>query len=314
MLEIYVQGNKVLESSQDPTLWERPLVVHKVGSMLMVWELLSVDLPADVPIKRIMFGTSGADVVFGGVGVYESAGNGVSNIRPIWTDKGVLKVDDHYYFAATSDYSPYYSQVSIRKPSILKTTNMVNFEQHKHIWPSYPESSTTMYAYNDGQYTYIWLLASARRAEFCIMKLDSDFNVIGVNRDITVNGLPEGALLQSIYFVNVRGKWRAVGSLLDGSVALFDTDGPWSPTLTYAKSLTKLDSAMFVTAHFVRDAQKEYVLILSPSKWMLFDVNFDNLASSGSIPIYDRMSSIDLEALFMKDKFFYASYYSPRWL
>jgi hypothetical protein len=313
-LEIYVQGNKVLGFSEDPARWERPLVVHKVGSMLMVWELLSVDLPADVPIKRIMFGTSGADVEFGGVGVYESAGTGVSSIRPIWTDRGVLKIGDHYYFVATRDYSPYASPVSIGKPSILKTTDMVNFEQHKHIWPSYPESSATMYAYNDGQYTHVWLLASAREAEFCIMKLDSDFNVTDVNRNVTINGLPEGALLQSIYFVNVRGKWWAVGSLTDGSVALFDTDGPWSPTLTYAKSLIKLDSAMFVTAHFVKDAQREYVLILSPSKWMLFDANFDNLVSSDSVPIYDPVLSIDLEALFMKDKFFYASYSSPVWL
>jgi len=190
---------------------------------------------------------------------------------------------------------------------------MVNFEPHKHIWPSCPESSTTMYAYNDGQHTHVWLLVEARTGEFCIMKLDPDFNVVDVNRNITVNGLPEGTLLRSIYFVKVRGKWLAVGSLSDGSVALFDTDGPWSPSLTYVRILTKLDSPLPVTAHSVRDALREYVLLLSPSKWIVFDASLENVVASGDIPTYAPDSSADLEALFMKDKFFYASHYSSKW-
>jgi len=313
-LEAYIQGNKVWELSTDPAQWEKPVIVHKVGNMLMVWESHSIDLPSGIPIKRLMFGTSGGDVVFGGVGVYESAGNGMMNIRPIWTDRGVLNINGNFYFIATRVYSPYYSGVFIVKPSILKTTDMVNFDQHKHIWPSDPELSITMYAYNDGQYTHAWLLTGERFTELCIMKLDSDFNIVDINRNVVVNGLPEGTLLMSIYFVNVRGRWLAVGTLSDGSVALFDTDGPSSPSLTYVRSLTKLDSPLPVTAHFVRDAIREYVLLLSPSTWIVFDVNLENIVSSGSNPFYDRNVSIDFEALFMKDKFIYMSYFSPRWL
>jgi len=312
-LEVYIQGSKVWGWSTDPALWEWPVTVHKVGNMLMVFDMRSVDLPSGIPIKRLMFGTSGGDVTFGSVGVYESAGNGTMHIRPIWTDRGVLNINGYFYFAATKVYSPYYSAISIRKPFILRTTDMVNFEQHKHIWPSYPESSTTMYAYNDGQHTHVWLLVEAGTGEFCIMKLDPDFNVVDVNRNITTNGLPEGTLLQSIYFINVRDKWWAVGSLSDGSIALFDTDGPWSPSLTYVRILTKLDSPLPVTAHSVRDALNEYILLLSPSKWIVFDINLENVVSSSSIPTYTPVLDIDLEALFMKDKFFYSSHGSLRW-
>ena len=238
-------------------------------------------------LQRIAFGTDGADVTFREIGVYEGAGTRVMYMRIIWSGNKVLKVGDYYYYILTRCYSTYRYQ-----PSVVKSSDMVNFEQHKHIWLDGIPISLTQYAYYDGQYVYVWLAAFSEtweRTGFRIMVLDSDFNVVDV-KNVTVSGLPEGSELTSVYLVNVNGKWYAVGSLFDGRIALFDTDGPWSPSLTFLKIIYSFgppyDTYVWesVMAHLVAKLREYYVLLLfSGGPVLLLDTNFENAILLGTI-------------------------------
>jgi hypothetical protein len=302
--ELYVEGEKVWEWSDDPSRWEYPVTVHKIGSKLFLWGLQDVNLPSGIAIKKLMLATHGADVTFR-VGVYESAGFGTGFIRPVWTSRGILKLGNQLCFVANRFYQPYNTATEIRLPSVLTTSDMVTFEQRKHIWLSDTHLATVQYAYSDGQNVYVWL-----RTEngFRVMVLNFDFDVVAM-LDVTVSELPEGTELFSIYFVNTRGRWYGVGSLSDGSVAVFTCEDPRSPSLTFAKFVYTFETPRSIVAHAVTDLSNDYVLVVGGHEYIVLDPDLESVVTSGNL----FYAADDVEVVLKMDKWLYKTEIPPKW-
>jgi len=303
-LALYVLGNKVWAIGFYPG---KPMIMHKIGNKLMVspYTYDIVDLPSNISIKKVFFETSGADITLESIGVYESAGTEIKSIRPIWTKNGVMQADGYFHFVITRMYKSYEWGVPpiAMQPSVIATGDMVSFDQRKHVWLDDIPFSYTQYAFHDGNYTYVWVAVANEKEEktgdFNIITLDSAFNVVNVSR-VTVDNLPDGTKLFSIYFVNIHGKWYAVGSLSNGDVSLFDTEGPWSPSLTFSKTLFTLDAAYEVSAHLVADMFGEYVLLLYSDGWRLMNTSMDKVVAFGTF-----LAGVNPEVVLGKSKFLY---------
>jgi len=287
------------------------LELHKIGTRLFIWEDSYVDIPSDLNLKKVMFGTSVGEVTFKNIGIYESAGYGIGVPRPIWTDKGILNINGYYYFIFERYWQPYYQDFILIQPSILITRDLVNFEQYKHLWISNVDIIHVNYAYYDGQYVYIWINDANG---FRIIKVDSNFNIVDINSNVTINGLPDGSVLNSIYFVNIHGKWYAIGHITGDYVALFDTDGPQSVSLTFIKTLANFggrDYPRSIVSHVVTDLIKEYVLVIGEDKYVLLDSDLENIVLSGSFDFVSVTES-DVEIVLAGNKTLYVTSIPPK--
>jgi hypothetical protein len=208
-------------------------------------------------------------------------------------------------------WQPYYSDFRLTQPSILTTKDLVNFEPYKHLWISNVDNVNVNYAYYDGQYIYVWF---EYNGNFYIMKLDLNFNIIDINSNVTINGLPDGSVLNSIYFININKKWYAVGHVTGDHAALFDTDGPQSPSLTFIKTLFDFggrDYPRSVVSHVVTDLTREYVLVIGENEYVLLDSNLENIVLSGIFDFID-VTNPDVEIVLAKNKMLYVTIIPPK--
>jgi len=331
MLEFYVQGNKVKEWSFDPNYWDGKVIIYKIGNRILWDSMFWIGLPDNVSIEKVMFDTSGGDITFENIGIYESAGNGTGWFRPIWNGNKLFEINGVYYFIGNRFYDPYYDFPTIVLPSIFTTTDMVNFNQYKHLWLDTSYSYGVNYAYYDGKYVYVWLGVLSILSPpptpvgYYILTLDpnSNFDIVDINKNVTINGLPQGKSVISLYFINLNGKWYALGllseltndNLIDYSIALFDTDTPMSGNLTYVNTIYDIvdypsSVPNGICAHIVTDLYKNYVLLTASNKWILFDDKLNNVVSSGDCYQGNEILS-DCEFLLLSDKKMYKTFIPP---
>jgi hypothetical protein len=334
-LEFYVQGNKVKWWNFNPNDWDGKVIIHKIGNRILWYSTFWIILPDNISLKKVMFGTSGGDITFKNIGIYESAGNGTGWFRPIWNGNKILEINGVYYFIGNRFYDPYYDFPEIALPSIFTTADMINFNQYRHLWLDTSYSYGVNYAYYDGEYVYVWLVVSSISSApptpvgYYILTLDpnSNFNIVNINENVTVSELPQGTNLVSLYFINLHGKWYAIGLLsyrgdddsFGYSIALFNTESPKSANLTYVRTIydfgynpSPSPLGASLCSHVVTDLYKNYVLITALDRWILFDDKLNNIVASGFCHQNSELPD-DCEFLLSTNKFVYETYVMPVW-
>jgi len=258
---------------------------------------------------KIYIGVSGgASVVYSIVGVYESAGEGLTDLRPIidGSTNKILTDGSYYYFWATELYTGC-EWGALDRILILRTQDFTNFEIVKHVIAGQTGYAGPGYAIKIGDRIYMWLSNWISTSGYqngmhwlCQAVLDSDFNLLNLYEDVTIQNAPSTLGVYNVHFVKVGDRWYAIS---DGPY-LFEVTDPTSRVLNYVSELPPSegykDSPYALT---VTDGSNTYVLLASFIKVAgdyhayvdLYDTSFNyisRLADLTPIDFYSMLSYI----------------------
>jgi len=255
---------------------------------------------------KIYIGVSGgASAVYSIVGVYESAGEGLSDLRPIidGSTNKILTDGTHYYFWATEDYLGCEAG-SLDRILILRTMDFTNFEIVKHVVAGQVGYAGPGYAIKIGDRIYMWLSNYVSLSGYqngmhwlCQAVLDSDFNFLNLYEDVTIQNAPSALGVYNIWFVKIGNKWYAV---TDGPY-LFEVADPTSRVLNYVSELPPSEGYKDSPYAFtVTDGSNTYVLLVSFMSVEgeyhvyidLYDTNFNYISRLADLSPVDFRSTL----------------------
>jgi hypothetical protein len=248
---LIVQGSaQLMSKSPYVTLWSTGC---RCGSVADPSQFASVLKYLHVKIT----GTS--KVVINKIAIYESAGTYITDVRPIIdSSTGRILTDGmHYYFVAAEFYEGSYET---GRSIIMRTSDFINFEVSKRL--NLKEGYFGPgYAIKVGDRIYLWTSGPEPYQNgthyFCLVELDTSFNVLNVYEDVTINNAPPDLYAYAIYFVNADGKWYAV---IDG-MHILEAESPTSRTLNYVRPLLDDKYRDGPSAIVATDGSSEHIVL-----------------------------------------------------
>ena len=252
---------------------------------------------------KLWIGAHGyASVVYNTIIVYEPAGTGIKDIRPIidGATRRILTDGTYYYFWATEGYYGGAAGGGSRdRIAILRTTDFTNFELVKSVTIKEPGYTGQGYAIKIGNYIYVWMMNWKGAAPYqgglhriCQAVLDSQFNFVTLYEDVTLQNAPAISNIYDIYLVYIDGRWYAVTIGFSAGGHVWSLSDPTSRTLTYVKQIFGTSPMREnATAYVVTDGTNRYILISCYNttntihEFHLFDLNFNFLQTLTTIGV-----------------------------
>jgi hypothetical protein len=288
-----------------------------------------------VQLSNVFFKTYDASLTIKSVTVYEASGVRFGALRPIWTTGNKILHDGvYYYFATVEEYATIPENLlDTVRLLILRTRDFVSFEHYKHVDIGDAPHGMLLYSFFDGSRFYMWMRNELGEYyqnglhPLYLVVLDSDYNLLEVNLNVSLSGYTGDKPLASVYFVNINGEWYALLSAPGDGLHLF-SGNPWTPSLSFVK---KVYSSKYipriVVAHPVSNTKGSYILISLPTSWhpnpqpdepsflpprfLISDTNFDSVTELTRYRLYDEVGSeihtSDGEFILSKEKVLYVS-------
>jgi len=296
---------------------------------------LWVTFPQGMSAEKIIFGTSGGDITYSYIGVYESSGLSLFGLKYVLDDNQRMFTDGEYFYAISREgYDIYDEHGGLKDYTsrliVLRTKNLIDFEPYKHITLNI-RKVIPLYAHFDGNYIYVWCYNDQETYQdglhkLFIVVLDTNFNVVDINENVMINNLSEGNV-EGVYFIKVHGEWYALGVYehpppptwfklgYAHSLALFKLTNPSVGQLDFINFITSIhDSTVFLSAYTVTDLCSEYILVILPYyeldiyvSVMFLDTSFNILAELKPFRSPIGEYPICIDALFTNRKILYFS-------
>jgi hypothetical protein len=233
-----------------------------------------------------------ASVVYNTIIVYEPAGTGIKDIRPIidGATRRILTDGTYYYFWATEGYYGGSAGGGSRdRICILRTTDFTNFELVKSVTIKEPGYTGQGYAIKIGDRIYVWMMNWKGAAPYqgglhriCQAVLDSQFNYVTLYEDVTLQNAPAVSNIYDIWLIYVNNAWYAITIGFSAGGHVWSLSDPTSRTLTFVKQIfgtsPRRENA---TAYVVTDGTNMYILLSDNNydngvdEFHLFDLNFN---------------------------------------
>ena len=275
----------------DPNVWIEVLLIYVEGSFEGFVKREGVDDEWQpvfqyydeslVPyMKKVWIGAhEGASIEYDKVIIYESAGTGLKDMRPLldWSDglyrpDRILRDEEGYYiFWATESY---YGGGAGRRDRILilRTKDGINFEIVKSVIISKPgyTGQGILFKWNDG-YIHGFLMNWRNDSpsyqnglhRIVKVKLDENFNFVSLEEDVSLNNGPDGGSMghYDIWLLKLDDKWYAITSSFTGGTQLWQLNDPVSKTFTHVKEIIPASNKENVTAYPVTNGSEKAIIM-----------------------------------------------------
>ena len=293
----------------DPDTWFEGLIVYVGGSFTAFIKREGIDSDWQPVIdyhddaleqymKKIWFGAhDGTTAVIDKIILYESAGTGIKDLRPImdWSNgydpsKILTDTSGYYLFWGTEGY---YTPSGLSwgmhdRIILLKTNDFVNWEIVEHITICVGIAGQgILFKWTDGKihgYIMNWSSESAPYQNglhrILYVEMDENFNNITINENVTLVNAPCDSNQYDIWLVKIQDQWYAVTSSLTSGTHVWELDSPTSLTFTFYKTIFSeyRENVMIVPA----TDEQETVLLMSlfdkstsPTKAVIYKLDTD---------------------------------------
>lgn len=266
--------------SVEPNQWVEVLIVYVEGSFEgfvkregvdAEWQPLFQYFDTDLApyMKKVWIGSHvGASGDWDKVVIYESAGTGLKDPRPVfdWSDgkydpRSILRTNDGcmVWFATES----YYGGGAGRRDRLIILKVSDDFQTVtilKSVTVNLPgyTGQGILFKWSDGKihgFIMNWRADSPpyQGGLHRIFKvvMDTDFNVLSIDESVTLNNAPDGGSMghYDIWLIYVDGQWYAVTSSFTGGTQVWKLSSPVSTTMDFYKEVFPASSRENVTVY-----------------------------------------------------------------